>query len=67
MEVLLEGRAPIRFTHPDDFREWVRTHKPREPVEKLLSAREAVAQRGHAQARDARSATPASGSRERKA
>ena len=44
MEVLLEGRAPIRFTHPDDFREWVRTHKRREPVEKLLSAREAVAQ-----------------------
>ena len=43
MEVLLEGRAPIRFTHPDDFREWVRTHKRREPVEKLLSAREAVA------------------------
>jgi len=44
VEVLLEGRAPIRFTHPDDFREWVRTHKRREPVEKLLSAREAVAQ-----------------------
>ncbi|HEU5393738.1 MAG TPA: CoA-transferase, partial [Candidatus Methylomirabilis sp.] len=43
MEVLLEGRAPLRFTHPDDFREWVRAHKRREPVEKLLTAREAVA------------------------
>lgn len=28
--------------HPDDFREWVRTHKKREAVEKLMSEQEAV-------------------------
>jgi len=28
--------------HPDDFREWVRTHKKREAVEKLMTEREAV-------------------------
>ncbi|MBI3990183.1 MAG: CoA transferase subunit A [candidate division NC10 bacterium] len=43
MDVLFEGQAEIRFTHPDDFREWVRTHKKREPVEKLMTEREAIA------------------------
>jgi acyl CoA:acetate/3-ketoacid CoA transferase alpha subunit len=28
--------------HPDDFREWVRVHKSREPVEKLVTEHEAV-------------------------
>ncbi len=42
MEVLLQGQAEIRFMHPDDFREWVRTHKRREAVNKLMTEREAV-------------------------
>jgi glutaconate CoA-transferase subunit A len=43
METIQEGTAEIRFTHPDAFREWVRQHKRREMVEKLLSEREAIA------------------------
>ncbi|MBI4737078.1 MAG: CoA transferase subunit A [candidate division NC10 bacterium] len=42
METLLQGQAEIRFTHPDDFRDWVRQHKRREMVEKLLTEREAI-------------------------
>ncbi|MBI2164707.1 MAG: CoA transferase subunit A, partial [candidate division NC10 bacterium] len=42
METLLQGTAEIRFTHPDDFRDWVRQHKRREMVEKLLTEREAI-------------------------
>ncbi len=43
METIQQGTAEIRFTHPDTFREWVRQHKRREMVEKLLSEREAIA------------------------
>ncbi|MBI5166425.1 MAG: CoA transferase subunit A [candidate division NC10 bacterium] len=42
MDVLFQGEAEIHFMHPDDFREWVRTHKKREAVEKLMTEREAV-------------------------
>lgn len=42
MEIIEQGRADIRFTHPDDFREWVRQHKRREMVEKLMTEREAI-------------------------
>jgi len=42
VETLLQGTAEIRFTHPDDFREWVRQHKRREMVEKLMTEREAI-------------------------
>ena len=47
MEVLFQGPAEIHFTHPDDFREWVREHKKREAVEKLMTEREAVARFVH--------------------
>ncbi|MFI5340311.1 MAG: CoA transferase subunit A [Candidatus Methylomirabilales bacterium] len=43
METIQRGTAEIRFTHPDAFREWVRQHKRREMVEKLLPEREAIA------------------------
>ena len=43
METILQGTAEIRFTHPDDFRDWVRQHKRREMVEKRMTEREAVA------------------------
>ena len=43
VETTQEGIADIRFTHPDVFRDWVRQHKRREMVEKLLSEREAIA------------------------
>jgi len=36
MQTIQQGTAEIRFTHPDAFREWVRQHKRREMVEKLL-------------------------------
>jgi len=42
METIIQGSAEIRFAHPDAFREWVREHKRREMVEKLLTEREAV-------------------------
>lgn len=47
MEVLFQGQAEIHFTHPDDFRDWVREHKKREAVEKLMTDREAVARFVH--------------------
>src|SRR4030043_423022 len=43
METILQGMAEIRFTHPDDFRDWVRQHKRREMVEKRMTEREAIA------------------------
>lgn len=43
METIEQGTAEIRFTHPDAFRAWVRQHKRREMVEKLVSEREAIA------------------------
>ena len=43
METIQRGTAEIRFTHPDVFRDWVRLHKRRELVEKVLSEREAIA------------------------
>jgi len=43
METIQRGTAEIRFTHPDAFRQWVRQHKRREMVEKLLSERESIA------------------------
>ncbi|MFN3477265.1 MAG: CoA transferase subunit A, partial [Candidatus Methylomirabilales bacterium] len=43
METLLEGQAELHFTHPDEFREWVREHKRREAVEKLMTEEEAIA------------------------
>lgn len=43
METILQGTAEIRFTHPDDFRDWVRQHKRREMVEKRMTEREAIA------------------------
>lgn len=36
------GEGSCRWMHPDDFREWVRVHKSREPVEKLVTEQEAV-------------------------
>jgi acyl CoA:acetate/3-ketoacid CoA transferase alpha subunit len=43
METILQGTAEIRFSHPDDFRDWVREHKRREMVEKLTTERDAIA------------------------
>jgi acyl CoA:acetate/3-ketoacid CoA transferase alpha subunit len=43
VETILSGTAEIRFTHPDDFRAWVRGHKRREMVNKLMTEAEAVA------------------------
>jgi len=42
VETIQQGIAEIRFTHPDAFREWVREHKRREMVEKLMTEGEAV-------------------------
>ncbi len=42
MEQVEQGAGKIQFCHPDDFREWVRDHKRREMVEKLMTEREAV-------------------------
>ena len=42
MRVLASGAGLCRWIHPDDFREWVRVHKSREPVEKLVTEHEAV-------------------------
>ncbi len=43
METIIQGSAKIRFSHPDDFRQWVREHKRREMVEKLTTERDAIA------------------------
>jgi glutaconate CoA-transferase subunit A len=42
-EELLESQVEVHFTHPDDFRQWVKENKTREAVEKLMTEREAVA------------------------
>ena len=42
MEILAEGRAPYHPVDPDGFREWVRDHKSRAMVSKLMSEKEAV-------------------------
>ena len=42
MRVLEQGEAQIRPVDPDGFREWVRDHKSRSLVSKLMSANEAV-------------------------
>ena len=44
METIVQGTAEIRFSHPDDFRQWVHEHKRREMVEKLTTERDAIAQ-----------------------
>lgn len=43
METIRQGLAEIRFTPPDDFRDWVGRHKRREMVEKVMTEREAIA------------------------
>lgn len=43
MKVLAEGVAEHHWADPDDFREWVRDHKPRALVSKLIGEQEAVA------------------------
>lgn len=42
MKVLASGMNLYHWVSPDDFREWVRIHKRREPVEKLMTEQEAV-------------------------
>ncbi|MFQ5988728.1 MAG: CoA transferase subunit A [Candidatus Methylomirabilales bacterium] len=42
MKVVTSGEGVYRWIHPDDFREWVRVRKSREPVEKLMTEHEAV-------------------------
>lgn len=39
----MKSQAEMHFTHPDDFRQWVKENKTREAVEKLMTEREAVA------------------------
>lgn len=43
METLVEGVGESRFADPDEIRGWMRTHKRREFVDKILSEAEAVA------------------------
>jgi len=42
MEVLASGNEEYKMPDPDGFREWVRTHKQRELVNKVMSEKEAV-------------------------
>ena len=42
MNVLAEGTAEYLKVDPDGFREWVRDHKSRALVSKLMSEKEAV-------------------------
>lgn len=42
MKVLASGANFYHWIHPDEFREWVRVHKRREPREKLVTEHEAV-------------------------
>lgn len=39
----MKNQVEVHFTHPDDFRQWVRENKTREAVEKVMCEREAVA------------------------
>lgn len=42
IEILAEGTAPYHAVDPDGFREWVRDHKSRAMVSKLMTEKEAV-------------------------
>ena len=42
MKVLASGASVFHWIHPDDFRDWVRIHKSRDPGEKLMTEHEAV-------------------------
>jgi len=42
MEVLASGKGVYRMPDPDGHREWVRTHKSREPKNKVMSEQEAI-------------------------
>jgi acyl CoA:acetate/3-ketoacid CoA transferase alpha subunit len=42
LEVLAAGRAPYHKVDPDGFREWVRDHKQRALIPKLMTEKEAV-------------------------
>ena len=35
-------QVELHFTHPDDFRQWVRENKSRDTVEKVMTEQEAV-------------------------
>ncbi len=38
----MQGQVDVYFTHPDEFRAWVRENKSRDMVEKVMTEREAV-------------------------
>jgi glutaconate CoA-transferase subunit A len=42
MEVLAEGTGEYKPPRPDEMREWVRLHKQRRPVDKVMTEQEAV-------------------------
>lgn len=42
MEVLAEGTGEYKPPRPDEMREWVRLHKQRRPVDKLMTEQEAI-------------------------
>lgn len=42
MKVHFEGEKEYKFLHPDEFRKYVKDHKTREPVSKMVSAKEAI-------------------------
>jgi hypothetical protein len=44
MEILAEGKGDYLVPDPDGFRAWVREHKPRTLVNKLMSEHDAVRQ-----------------------
>ena len=41
-EVDLHEQVELHFTHPDDFRQWVRENKSRDTVEKVMTEQEAI-------------------------
>ena len=38
----MPGQVEVRFIHPDEFRRWVRDHKSRDQVDKVMTEQEAV-------------------------
>ena len=42
LEIISEGRGDFLKVDPDGYREWVRDHKNRAMVPKLMSEREAI-------------------------
>ena len=44
MEILAEGKGDYLVPDPDGFRAWVREHKPRTLINKLMSEHDAVRQ-----------------------